>query len=96
MFRWYRDALVCYVYLSDVPVKAQTDESTFATAFRNSSWFTRGWTLQELLAPEMVIFFDQGWNEIGTKATLESELISVTKIEHLFNFEEACIAQKMS
>ncbi|KAJ5042653.1 beta transducin-like protein-like protein HET-E4s, partial [Bipolaris maydis] len=45
MFRWYRNAARCYVYLSD--------SSCDYTAFRRSRWFTRGWTLQELLAPPM-------------------------------------------
>ncbi|KAH8600121.1 heterokaryon incompatibility protein-domain-containing protein [Bisporella sp. PMI_857] len=93
MFRWYQDALVCYVYLSDVP---GAFNATHSSAFQKSAWFKRGWTLQELLAPETVIFFDQDWIEIGTKATLEDELISITKITHLFDFSEACIAQKMS
>ncbi|PMD34428.1 HET-domain-containing protein [Hyaloscypha variabilis F] len=93
MFSWYQIAFVCYVYLSDVPSSA---DAAHCSAFPKSAWFTRGWTLQELLAPETVIFFDQDWIEIGTKATLEDELMSITNITHLFNFSEACIAQKMS
>jgi hypothetical protein len=93
MFSWYQDALVCYVYLSDVP---SAGDAACGSVFQKSAWFTRGWTLQELLAPETVIFFDQDWIEIGTKATLEDELMSITKITHLFDFSEACIAQKMS
>ncbi|OCL03198.1 hypothetical protein AOQ84DRAFT_400794 [Glonium stellatum] len=53
-------ATECYVYLVDA-----TDPSGFG----NNRWFTRGWTLQELLAPCSVIFFDSDWNEIGTKAS---------------------------
>ncbi|KAL2062120.1 hypothetical protein VTL71DRAFT_6386 [Oculimacula yallundae] len=87
MFRWYQDALMCYVYLSDVNSLEE---------FRKSAWFERGWTLQELLAPKMIVFYDQGWNEIGTKATLEAAIESVTNISHLSDFSEACIAQKMS
>jgi hypothetical protein len=93
MFSWYQNALVCYVYLSDVP---SAGDAARGSAFQKSAWFTRGWTLQELLAPETVIFFDQDWIEIGTKAALENELMSITKIAHLFDFSEACIAQKMS
>jgi hypothetical protein len=61
MFRWYRNAATCYVYLSDVPRPAvgSNDQSTklpWKSAFRQSRWFTRGWTLQELLAPTSVEF----------------------------------------
>ena len=53
MFNWYRRSKVCIAYLSDVEADGATDcqSSTFEAAFGNSRWFTRGWTLQELLAP---------------------------------------------
>jgi hypothetical protein len=57
MFRWYRAACKCYVYLSDVSLRDEDDDHTKRTwklAFRNSRWFTRGWTLQELIAPASV------------------------------------------
>ena len=34
----------------------------------NSRWFTRGWTLQELIAPLTVEFLGQDWSLIGVKA----------------------------
>lgn len=93
MFRWYQDARICYVYLPDVRNKT---ESSHETSFKKSRWSTRGWTLQELLAPEIVVFFSHDWSEIGTKATL-AELISViTGIDSLSRFEGACVAQQMS
>ncbi|PVH86382.1 HET-domain-containing protein [Cadophora sp. DSE1049] len=95
MFRWYKDAIICYVYMSDVSF-APSYPAANRKAFRKSDWFTRGWTLQELLAPDMMVFYDHAWKEIGTKATLESEIKAVTKITHLFDFSKACIAQKMS
>ena len=52
MFRWYQNAKTCYVYLSDVSVEngdAAIRRLTWEGAFRSSRWFTRGWTLQELL-----------------------------------------------
>jgi hypothetical protein len=60
MFRWYRDAEVCYVYLSDVsgPLEWKT-ELNMMEDFRSSKWFTRGWTLQELLAPDELKFFNK-------------------------------------
>lgn len=81
--------------MSDVSVKAPGSEN-YRRSFRRSAWFTRGWTLQELLAPDMIVFYDQAWIDIGTKATLESEIKAATKITQLFDFSEVCIAQKMS
>ncbi|KAF2185713.1 HET-domain-containing protein [Zopfia rhizophila CBS 207.26] len=67
MFHWYRESQVCYAYLSDVP--SNEDPRAENSQFCKSKWFTRGWTLQELLSPLYVIFFGQDWKEIGTKAT---------------------------
>lgn len=94
MFRWYRDAEICYAYLSDVSGPLTNSENM--DAFRFSKWFTRGWTLQELLAPDELTFFDKNWLEIGTKEGLRENISKVTGIEHLFNFEDASVAQKMS
>lgn len=69
MFRWYRNAVKCYVYLSDVP----TSDSDLQT-FRRSRWFTRGWTLQELLAPREVEFFSQEGQKLGDKQSLELQI----------------------
>lgn len=74
MFRWYFDAARCYVYLSDVSGTA------ICSAFRQSRWFTRGWTLQELLAPSVVDFFSQEGNELGSKLALSSILRDITGI----------------
>ncbi|GIZ48192.1 hypothetical protein CKM354_001126300 [Cercospora kikuchii] len=61
MFRWYRDAELCLAYLGDVKT-VDNHES-----FRQSMWFTRGWTLQELLAPRTVVFLTKHWKVIGNK-----------------------------
>lgn len=61
MFRWYREAEVCLAYLEDVPTTSDM------TAFERSVWFRRGWTLQELLAPGIVVFLSQDWQMIGHK-----------------------------
>jgi hypothetical protein len=61
MFQWYRDAEVCLAYLEDVPL------ANDAKAFADSVWFRRGWTLQELLAPCLVVFLSQDWHVIGHK-----------------------------
>jgi len=59
MFRWYRNATKCYVYLSDVPAREHdaSDHNsplTWEVSLMRSRWFTRGWTLQELIAPASV------------------------------------------
>ena len=61
MFRWYRHAEVCYAYLSDVA--AMSD-------FEDSSWFKRGWTLQELIAPKQVVFLTTEWEVLGTSTPI--------------------------
>ena len=82
MFRWYRDAAKCYVYLSDVLVGKPTQflESFCESAFNQSRWFTRGWTLQELIAPKHVDFFSQDGTHLGNKSTLETSIFSATGI----------------
>jgi hypothetical protein len=88
MFNWYQHASKCYVYLWDVPYskqKADTADTGLAaylwtTAFRRSKWFTRGWTLQELLAPRFVEFFSKEWRKLGDKASLETHIHEATRI----------------
>ena len=63
MFRWYFNAEVCLAYLADVMVADDIN------GFRESSWFTRGWTLQELLAPDAVVFLTCNWQIIGHKGS---------------------------
>ena len=85
MFRWYRDAAKCYVYLSDVSIikqkaSIQCSEFTWESAFRASKWFERGWTLQELLAPNVVEFFSQEGKRLGDKKILEQQVHKITGI----------------
>lgn len=85
MFRWYQNSTRCYVYLADVPgiTTCQTyslDLPTSGSYFRSSRWFTRGWTLQELLAPASVEFFTSEGRLIGDKVTLHQELQEITGI----------------
>ncbi|KAF6831344.1 HET domain-containing protein, partial [Colletotrichum musicola] len=87
MYRWYQESSICYAYLVDVPTAARVvdywDEEYFDREglFRSSRWFTRGWTLQELLAPEVVEFYASDWTEIGTKSSLTAHIARITKIE---------------
>ncbi|KAF3039438.1 hypothetical protein E8E11_005984 [Didymella keratinophila] len=84
MFRWYGGAVRCYVYLADVTARASasTHESSrpWEPAFGSSRWFRRGWTLQELLAPRSVEFFDLHGTQLGDKKSLEQLLHEVTQI----------------
>lgn len=100
MFSWYQKAGTCYAYLSDVgrqDAKQYTKNPELANKeFRESKWFTRGWTLQELLAPESLMFFDYAWKVIGSKKNLTELVRLASGIEDLQNFELASIAQKFS
>jgi hypothetical protein len=81
MFRWYRDAVKCYVYLSDVTVRDEDNNhprQTWKLAFRKSRWFTRGWTLQELIAPASVEFLSREGEPLGSKNTLERQIHEIT------------------
>ncbi|KAK0626411.1 hypothetical protein B0T14DRAFT_534566 [Immersiella caudata] len=82
MFRWYRDATKCYAYLGDVSATTNNaeDKSIWESAFRASSWFTRGWTLQELVAPASVEFFSKEGVRLGNRTTLERVIHDVTEI----------------
>ena len=80
MFRWYRDAARCYVYLSDIPEESQQSEFGWEKAFQASRWFTRGWTLQELLAPARVEFFTREGRRLGDKRSLEQQIHGITGI----------------
>ena len=77
MFRWYQNAGICYAYLSDV---VASPSGGFSDSFARSAWFTRGWTLQELLAPGRVRFYDRHWQDLGTKQSLMHEIQSITNI----------------
>jgi hypothetical protein len=83
MFRWYRDAVKCYVYLLDVVAHNDDNVQTqrmLESEFRKTRWFTRGWTLQELIAPASVEFFSREWKHLGDKTTLEQQIHETTQI----------------
>lgn len=79
MYTWYSDAAACYVLLPDVD--ADEDPLVPRSSFRQSVWFTRGWTLQELIAPTIVVFFSCGWHKIGGKHSLSGLIEEVTGID---------------
>ncbi|KAF1925827.1 HET-domain-containing protein [Didymella exigua CBS 183.55] len=84
MFRWYQNAERCYVYLVDVSSDSrdETSDSTggWELAMRRSRWFTRGWTLQELIAPSYIEFFSKEMDRLGDRKSLEEMLHEITGI----------------
>jgi hypothetical protein len=74
---WYKKSEVCFAYLADVPSTA----GNFVDIFSNSRWFTRGWTLQELISPSSVVFYSMVWQELGTESSLRGIIINITGIE---------------
>ena len=99
MYLWYRSAHICYAFLADV---SRTDDPKRKdSAFRTSRWFRRGWTLQELIAPEILVFVSAEWSVFGTKATLGSVIEDITGIEcgilsHKKQLDEVSVAARMS
>ena len=104
MYRWYAKAKRCYVYLSDLKDSLPSIDSSKEWVERsfgiikNCRWFKRGWTLQELLAPVHIKFYNRQWISLGTKDMLCNVLSGVTgiQLEHLWDCNSASIAQRMS
>jgi hypothetical protein len=112
MFHWYQDAKVCYAYLSDVHDTMDLGVPESTLAFRKSRWWTRGWTLQELLAPRIVEFYSASWTHLGDKLHtwdpdsppagsingLITEItgIKISYLNYFYSSGGASIAEKMS
>lgn len=105
MFKWYRDAEVCIVYLEDVAKPDRGDHITASdvarTAFATCRWSTRGWTLQELIAPANIRFFFSDWTLMGEKVEFLTELSDATGIpiyvlEERRLVSEVSVAERMS
>ncbi|KAF2792879.1 HET-domain-containing protein [Melanomma pulvis-pyrius CBS 109.77] len=82
MYRWYRSSAFCAVFLADAtPIPINMPLSQYFTgALRESRWITRGWTLQELIAPRYISFYDRDWSFICDKEEVIPALESVTGI----------------
>nr|VWO96236.1 DNA gyrase subunit A (EC [Ganoderma boninense] len=98
MYNWYRGAQVCYGFLADV--SPNEDVRKQDSEFRNSRWFKRGWTLQELVAPLVLVFLSQDWDYLGTKdglAVLVKEItsIDVEILTHERALSEESVANRM-
>ncbi|KAM7183187.1 NACHT domain containing protein [Rhypophila sp. PSN 637] len=80
MFQWYRNAAKCYVYLTEVSRRKRDGSSKWDLNLQGCRWFTRGWTLQELIAPAIVEFFSKDGEHLGDKKSLEKEIHNITGI----------------
>ena len=106
MFQYYSLSEVCYAYLSDID--PAIEQGKIPSGFRSSAWHKRGWTLQELIAPKVVIFMANDWTRIGTKYELAHEIerymVELDKHRHppacVLRFEkditEMSVSQRMS
>jgi hypothetical protein len=102
MFGWYQRSQMCYVYLSDVMRDWNETEGlpSHWPTFKQSKWFTRGWTLQELIAPRNLIFYDCHWHPIERRHEMLSDITAATGIpSHAFGYlgwSHSSVAQRMS
>lgn len=78
MYRWYRKAEICYALLPDYDA---TSAVPCDIALPKCRWFTRGWCLQELIAPSRLEFFDTYWNPIGSRAEMTALISKITHID---------------
>ena len=97
MYKWYKRSTLCCVHLADVrfskdelSLKLQSEKkfwqapegwASLRDSFSKSSWFKRGWTLQELIAPKHIVFYDSHWNEIGPLKQFNKDVAKVTGID---------------
>ncbi|KAK0713229.1 hypothetical protein B0T26DRAFT_742034 [Lasiosphaeria miniovina] len=79
MYHWYAKAAVCYAYLEDLA--SEKESVPLSSDLKRCRWFTRSWTLQELIAPKTVIFFNKSWDVIGERKHLAHQLSSITGID---------------
>lgn len=100
MYGYYERARECFVYLADVPPMSHQRDQVIKR-LSTSVWFTRGWTLQELLAPAHVVFLTKQWEIIGSKMEFASEISYMTGIPGRVlagndTIASISVAQKMS
>jgi heterokaryon incompatibility protein (HET) len=100
MYAWYKASGVCYAYLVDVNERrTENQREKWNRLFASSHWFTRSWTLQELIAPSHLRFFGQRWIELGTREELLDTISGITRIQRDVLIEaapeKASIAQRM-
>ena len=104
MCRWYENSRICYAYLHDVPGSSfpiAKDNARYPKSNGWPEWFSRGWTLQEMIAPGNVQFFNKDWHPIGDKRTLSPILEDITRVPQDIlkgglSSNRPCVAQIMS
>ncbi|KAK2004231.1 HET-domain-containing protein [Colletotrichum falcatum] len=102
MFKFYQKAVICIAYLSDVPYPSS--EVDVSNVLAGSRWFTRGWTLQELLAPKNLNFYSSDWKLLGSRSRFSTSIVRVTGIRQEFigcggdykRLGDASVAERMS
>ncbi|KAL7913116.1 hypothetical protein GGI35DRAFT_491341 [Trichoderma velutinum] len=77
MYRWYQKAKICFAFLTDFKIA----ETSIEIGLPTCRWFTRGWCLQELIAPQKLEFFDADWTHVGSKADLKCLISNITRID---------------
>ena len=101
MYEWYRNADMCFAYLHDVDIGRDADIEERNQELCRSQWFQRGWTLQELLAPSILLFFSKSWEVIGSKQASATHIANITNIHRdILTFkrslDEVSVACRMS
>lgn len=101
MFVWYQASSVCYAFLEDLHVNDTSQELDLYKLLKPARWFTRGWTLQELIAPQNVVLYSASWQLLGTKSLLYPTLAEITGVDERVLQNPAMlstmsIAQRMS
>jgi hypothetical protein len=96
MYVYYSKAKLCIAYLDDIE-----DVPKDGSYLTRATWFSRGWTLQELIAPRNMVFYSQNWHELGSKAKLRSEIAVASGINQgvlafTLRVSNICISEKMS
>ncbi|KAM5539277.1 hypothetical protein V8D89_007150 [Ganoderma adspersum] len=99
MYAWYGRAAICYAFLADVPHGDIPD--SYESAFRKSRWWTRGWTLQELIAPRRLVFLSSDWQTLGSKSSMAGLVEQITRIDrkvltNQLSLDKMSVARRMS
>ncbi|KAI6095815.1 hypothetical protein F5141DRAFT_1265501 [Pisolithus sp. B1] len=101
MYKWYADSAATLVFLADAVHPSKPGDLT------RSLWMTRAWTLQELLAPKVIFFYDSRWkpylNIFGENhkqsVDIMQELADAIKISHrtitTFSPDDLAIREKL-
>lgn len=88
MFHYYQLASECIVFMCDVSEdfccieeECSHKDGRWKDEFKASAWFERGWTLQELLAPRDLVFYNKHWIMLKSLEGVVGLTASVTRID---------------